>query len=261
MERVENKSMPLISIITPTYNSENYIADTIESVLAQTLDDWEMIIVDDCSTDNTTSVIRSYVEKDERVKLIQLEKNSGAAIARNTAISHSVGKYIAFLDGDDQWLPEKLEKQLQYMQEKGASFSFTKYKTMDQKGEETGTIVDAPETVNYHQLLKHNVIGCLTVMLDVEKVGQVKMVDIRSRQDYVLWLELCKKGFEAHGIQEVLAKYRVSQHSLSSNKVKMAKQNWKVYREIEDLSLLKSLWYFINYAFYKLSKSLFNKIL
>ncbi|MCD8511791.1 MAG: glycosyltransferase family 2 protein [Bacillus sp. (in: Bacteria)] len=254
MVHVKRNSNSLVSIITPTFNSEKFIADTIESVLAQSYTNWEMIIVDDCSKDSTVEIIKEYVEQDERIRLIQLEENQGPAVARNTAINNANGRYLAFLDGDDQWLPEKLEKQLQFMDEKQIAFSFTEYATMTEGGTETGNTVKVPEKVNYKDLLKQNVIGCLTVILDKELVGEVEMVNIRSRQDYVLWLDVCKRGFPAYGLQEVLAKYRVVGNSLSSNKVKMAKQNWKVYREIEKLNLLKSSWYFMFYVFFKLKK-------
>ncbi|MBU9712945.1 glycosyltransferase family 2 protein [Evansella tamaricis] len=251
---VKEEGLELVSIITPAYNSEKFISDTIESVINQTHRNWEMIIVDDYSTDGTVDIINKYQSSDSRIKLIQLEQNSGPAIARNTAIQHAKGRYLAFLDSDDQWLSEKLEKQIRFMKDKQIAFSFSNYFLLNEEGEEIGSIDDAPQIVSYQQLLKHNMIGCLTVMIDKNRTGEVKMMDIRSRQDYVLWLSLCKRGFQAFGIQEKLAKYRVVENSLSSNKIKMAKQNWKVYREIEKLSLLKSGWYFFNYLYFKFKK-------
>ncbi|MBU9722708.1 MULTISPECIES: glycosyltransferase family 2 protein [Bacillaceae] len=251
---VEEKYNKLVSVITPAFNSARFIEETIQSVQNQTYPHWEMIIVDDCSTDETVKIIQEYATQDKRIKLIQLMENSGPAVARNTAIRNSRGRYIAFLDSDDQWLPKKLEKQLQFMEEKGIAFSFTKYRNVDENGVESGTIIEAPEVVSYSHLLKQNMIGCLTVMLDKTKVGNVEMVNIRSRQDYALWLSLCKKGFQAYGLQEVLAKYREVGNSLSSNKLKMAKQNWKLYREIEKLGFLKSSWYFLHYVYYKVRK-------
>ncbi len=248
----EKQNKPMISIITPSYNSAKFIGDTIQSVLNQTYTNWEMVIVDDCSKDETVKIIQQY--EDERIRLIQLQENSGPAIARNTAIEAAQGRYLSFLDSDDQWLPEKLEIQLRFMQEREIAFSYSKYKNMTEDGIETNTIVDVPEMVSYEDLLKHNVIGCLTVMIDKDKVGEVTMVNIRTRQDYVLWLDLCKRGFTAYGLQEVLAKYRIVENSVSSNKLKMAKQNWKVYREIEKLSLAKSLWYFMHYGYFKMKK-------
>lgn len=239
---------PLVSVITPAYNAERFIGETIESVLKQTYPHWEMIIVDDKSTDRTVEIVESYVKQDSRIKLIQLEKNSGSAVARNTAMDNAKGRYLAFLDSDDLWMEEKLEKQLKFMQENDIAFSFTKYVRMKENGELTNAISKAPKRVGYHQLMKHCVIGCLTVMIDREKVGEERMVNIRTRQDYAFWLSLMKKGFDAYGLPEVLAKYRLVENSISSNKLKAAKQNWYVYYHIEKQGLLKSLWYFAHYA-------------
>ncbi|UTR11812.1 glycosyltransferase [Evansella sp. LMS18] len=244
----------LVSVITPAYNAEKFIHNTIKSVLAQTYSKWEMIVVDDCSTDSTVKIVREYMQQDERIKLIQLKKNSGPAVTRNTAIKNARGRYLAFLDSDDQWYPEKLEKQLKYMEENKIAFSFSSYEYMDEKGNPSGKTEPVPELVNYKDLLKQNMIGCLTVMLDTEKTGNIEMVNIRSRQDYTTWLNLTKRGIHAYGLQEVLARYRVVENSLSSNKFKMAKQNWKVYREIENLGLIKSIYYFIYYLFNKFKK-------
>lgn len=242
----------LVSVITPAYNAEKFIGDAIESVLAQTYAHWEMIIVDDCSTDETAKVVEQY--SDKRIRFIQLKTNSGPAIARNTSIQNAKGRYIAFLDSDDMWQPEKLEKQLAFMRRHDIAFSYTAYENMGEDGKSLGTVVPVLEKANYDKLLKENVIGCLTVMLDLLKVGPVEMVNIRTRQDYVLWLDICKRGFLAYGLKEVLAKYRVVENSISSNKLKMARQNWKVYREIENLNLIKSVWYFTHYMYYKVKK-------
>ncbi len=239
---------PVISVITPAYNSEVFIKETIQSVLDQTYSDWEMIIVDDRSKDNTVSLIKEMMDKDARIRLIELEKNSGSAVARNTAIEHSKGRYIAFLDSDDSWFPEKLERQLKFMQDEDVAFSFTEYVRTLEDGTETDYISKAPETVDWDALMKRCVIGCLTVMIDTEKTGEVRMVDIRTRQDYALWLSLTRQGHTAYGLQEVLAKYRVVGDSISSNKWKAAKRNWYVFRHIEGQNLPKALWYFGHYA-------------
>ncbi|WP_249869266.1 glycosyltransferase family 2 protein [Oceanobacillus saliphilus] len=239
---------PLISVITPSYNAEKFIGYTIESVLNQTYSNWEMVIVDDCSTDNTTSIVKEYMERDKRIKLFVLEENSGSAVARNTAMENAKGQYIAFLDSDDLWLPEKLEKQLSFMREKEIAFSFTKYVRILEDGTKTNAVSEAPESVNYDDLMKRCVIGCLTVMLDREKIGNLKMVNIRTRQDYVYWLTITKNGFLAYGLPEILAEYRLVDNSISSNKWKAAKRNWYVFREIEKQSLPKSIWYFSHYA-------------
>ena len=242
----ENK--PLISVITPAYNAERFIGEAIESVQKQTYANWEMVIVDDCSTDGTVRIVEEYRKKDPRIKLYRLEKNSGSAVARNTAMEHAKGRYIAFLDSDDRWLPEKLEKQLKFMQEKDIAFSFTTYVRMLEDGTRTRALSNTPEVVGYDDLMKRCVIGCLTVMLDRDKIGHLKMVNIRTRQDYVYWLTITKKGFLAYGLPEVLAEYRLVDNSISSNKWKAAKRNWYVFRKIEKQSLLKSIWYFAHYA-------------
>ncbi|OOE39325.1 glycosyl transferase [Salinivibrio kushneri] len=236
-----------VSIITPSYNSIHYISDTIDSIRYQTLTDWEMIIVDDCSSDNSVSVIKSYTEKDSRIKLIQLKENSGAAVARNAGIEAAQGRYIAFLDSDDLWLPDKLEKQLVFMQQDDIAFSFSAYHKIDEEGVDIGT-VSVPENVSYHELLKCCVIGCLTAMYDTKKIGKVYMPLIRKRQDFGLWLRILKKCGIAYGIAQPLAKYRVRKDSISSNKLKAALYNWKLYREVENLNLFQALYYFSHYA-------------
>src|SRR5690625_1862687 len=207
-----------------------------------------MIITDDCSSDQTIEIIKSYQQTDERIKLIQLAENSGSAIARNTSMDHASGSFLAFLDSGDQWLPDKLVKQLDVMLAKDTAFAFTNYVSSDEDCTETNESTGAHATDDYNELMKHCVIGCLTVMLDKDKIGNERMINIRTRQDYVFWLTIMKTGFLAYGLPEVLAKYRLVEGSISSNKVKAAKQNWYVYRHIEKQSILKSSWYFLNYA-------------
>ncbi|MFD1609364.1 glycosyltransferase family 2 protein [Oceanobacillus luteolus] len=242
------KQQPLISVITPAYNSERFIGETIESVLNQTYTDWEMIIVDDCSSDNTREIVERYKQQDPRIQLHVLDENSGSAVARNTAMKHAQGRYIAFLDSDDRWLPEKLEKQLEFMQKKDIAFSFTTYVRMQEDGTRTNAISNTPEYVDYDDLMKRCVIGCLTVMIDREKTGHMEMVNIRTRQDYAYWLALTRKGFLAYGLPEILAEYRLVGNSISSNKWKAAKRNWYVFRQVEEQSLPKSIWYFAHYV-------------
>jgi teichuronic acid biosynthesis glycosyltransferase TuaG len=242
------EKQPLISVITPAYNAARFIGETIESVQSQTYSNWEMVIVDDCSTDETVRVVEAYQKEDPRIKLYSLQENSGSAVARNTAMEHANGRYIAFLDSDDRWLPEKLTKQLHFMQENDIAFSFTTYVRMHEDGTRTEALSNTPAVVNYDDLMKRCVIGCLTVMLDRDKTGHIKMVNIRTRQDYVYWLTLTKRGFLAYGLPEVLAEYRLVDNSISSNKWKAAKRNWYVFREIEEQSLPKSIWYFAHYV-------------
>lgn len=246
---------PLVSIITPSYNSTKYIGDTIASVQAQSYDNWEMIIVDDCSKDNSREYIKGFVEADPRIRLMELEVNSGAAVARNTAINSAKGKYVAFLDSDDLWHPEKLEKQIAFMEEKGYAFTYTKYQLMDENGVKLDRIIDIPDDITYRGLLKNTIIGCLTAVVNIEKTGHIEMPNIRTRQDFALWLSILKRGFKAHGLQEVLAYYRLVPGSISSNKVKAAKQTWKVYREVEKLNLLDSAYCFSGYAWNAVKKT------
>ncbi|WP_017471012.1 glycosyltransferase family 2 protein [Amphibacillus jilinensis] len=250
---MDTRDEPKVSVITPTYNAARFIENTIVSVQQQSYQNWEMVIVDDQSTDDTVRVINKLMEQDQRIRLIELNTNQGPARARNVALKAAEGRYIAFLDSDDQWLVNKLEQQVLYMQQSNVAFTYTAYNRVQlhDDGRKEIKAVSVPSQVTYKQLLKQNVIGCLTVMIDVEKTGPVQMFDIRARQDYALWLELTRRGFEAHGINEVLANYSVRVGSLSSNKIKMAKQNWRVYREVEKLSLPVAIWYFIHYAFLK----------
>ncbi len=244
----------LVSVITPSYNAEKFISATIESVRTQTYTNWEMIIVDDCSKDTTREILKEYAELDPRIKPIFLEENSGAAVARNTALKAAQGDYVAFLDSDDLWVLDKLEKQLAFMQENDYAFSFTAYNLMDENGKPLDKVIDVPKQIDYKGLLKNTIIGCLTVMIDTRKVEPLQMPLIRTRQDFALWLKVLREGHIAYGMQEPLANYRIVEGSISSNKLKTAKRNWYVYREIEKLSLPYASWCFINYAFYAIKK-------
>ena len=244
----------LVSIITPSYNSESFLSQTIESVLSQTYTDLEMIIVDDASSDNSNKIIEEYLKKDSRIKLIKLEKNSGPAVARNRAIDEAKGKYIAFLDSDDLWMPEKLSKQLSFMQKHNIVLSFTSYYHMEEESEKIIQQIHAPDKVDYNELLKKNIIGCFTAIYDVEKLGKVYMPDIRKRQDYALWLDILKKVPYAYGLDEILGYYRVRSNSLSSNKILSSKYNWKLYREVEKLPLHKAIYYFGWYTYRSILK-------
>lgn len=237
--------MNIISIVMPAYNSAQYIEQSIESVLKQSYKNWELIIVDDCSIDDTYKIVEKLCITEERIKLFRMNENSGVAMARNFAISMSRGKYIAFLDSDDLWLPDKLEKQLNLMQEKKAVISYTAYRQFSM--EKVGNLVSVPEQVTYKQLLKGNVIGCLTVMLDKERLGNLQMKKARH-EDYILWLDILKKGNIAYGLQEDLARYRKSETSLTSNKKRSALWTWQVYRQHQELSFFASIYYFIFYV-------------
>lgn len=244
----------LVSVITPVYNSERFIKNTIESVISQTYTDLELIIVDDCSTDKTEDIIKKYIDKDRRIKYIKLQKNSGAAVARNTAIKAATGRYIAFLDGDDLWNKDKLEKQIKFMNENNIGFSFTSYNTMSEDGIKSNKVVKAPRVVDYEYLLRNTIIGCLTVMIDKNIIGEFTMPLIRTRQDFATWLSILKKGHKAYGISEPLATYRIVKGSISSNKFKAIRRNWYVYRKVEKLSLLKSIYVFCGYGYNAVKK-------
>lgn len=241
-----------VSIITPNYNGEAFIAETIQSVLNQDFLAWELIIVDDMSTDNSLEIIQSF--EDNRIKLIQLEKNQGAAIARNEGISQAQGRWIAFLDGDDVWMPDKLSHQINFMLKNNYAFTYTAYEKMNELGQQIGQI-PVPEKVDYYDLLKTCSIGCLTAIYDTEQLGKIYMPIIDKRQDYGLWLRILKEIDYAYGLNDNLAKYRVRSHSISSNKFLAARYQWLVYRKIEKLSFFSTLFYMISYAYYGVIKS------
>jgi len=243
----------LVSIITPSHNASEFISDSIESVLAQTYEDWEMIIVDDLSTDDSVEKIESYCNKDSRIKLIKLQKNSGAGVARNRAIKESKGDMIAFLDADDLWMPQKLEKQLAYMKLHNLAFTYSSYHVIDEENNNLTTFYTKP-SVTYDSLLKTCSVGCLTAVYDVNKLGKIYMPDMKRRQDYALWLDIFKRIEYAKGLDEPLASYRVGHTSISSNKFKTALWQWKTYRDIEKLSLAKSIYYFGHYIYYGFRK-------
>jgi teichuronic acid biosynthesis glycosyltransferase TuaG len=248
--------MAKVTIITPIYNGARYIEQTILSVIRQTYPDWEMIIVDDCSTDHPEAVISRYVEQDNRIRLVRLDNHSGAAGARNVAIDQAAGDYIAFLDGDDVWKPEKLERQVSFMADQDLAFSFTSYEIMAQDGKLTGKVVHAPKIMDYKHYLRNTVIGCLTVMINRQKTGKFRMPLVRSSHDMALWLELMKRGFKAYGMDEVLASYRLASSSNSANKFKAARDVWHVYRDIEKLSFFYSIYNLTGYAFHAIRKRL-----
>lgn len=249
----------LVSIITPSYNSSQFIEGTIQSIFNQTYQNWELIIIDDCSKDNSCAVIQKYADQDKRVQLIKLEKNSGAAVARNTGIEHATGRFIAFLDSDDTWHPEKLEKQIHFMLEHDYAFTYTQYHQVNEKGETIGHLY-FPAKTNYKNLLKTCVIGCLTAMYDTKKIGKVYFPLIRKRQDFALWLKILKIVPFAYCVSEDLASYTVRSDSISSNKFKAAQYNWHLYRNIEKLSIFLSMYYFSNYILRGVLRSKFKYI-
>lgn len=235
---------PLVSIITPSYNSENYISQTIQSVQSQTMKDWEMIIIDDHSQDFTYDICLQFSEIDSRIKVFKQKTGlKGAAHARNTAIEKANGRYIAFLDSDDLWIPDKLSIQLSFMAERKSAFSFSRYQHIDPDGKLLRQAAKVPNTLTYSDLLRTCPIGCLTAIYDAGLLGKQYMPDLDKGQDYALWLQILKKTPVAHGIDAILGQYRTGRPSLSSNKISKALSIWKLYREIENLSFPNSLYH------------------
>lgn len=247
---------PSVSIIMPSYNCKEYISYSIESVREQTYTDWELLIVDDHSTDGTVDLLKEWEKGDGRIRIFYQTVNEGAAVARNIALAHARGRYIAFLDSDDRWKKDKLEAQLAYMMDNKYAFTFTAYEWIDQKGEYLNKYIRAPKRVDYQTMLKNTIVGCLTVLIDRDQVGDFRMPNIRTRQDLATWLMILKRGFRAFGLNEILAEYRVGNESISKNKWKAAKNNWHVYRQIEQLNFLQSSWYFSHYAYNAIRKRL-----
>lgn len=249
----------LVSVITPLYNAEAYIGKTISSVLAQSYSNFELIVVDDSSSDDSCSIVNVFAQLDQRIKLIKLEKNSGAAVARNTGIEHATGRFIAFLDSDDTWHPEKLEKQLDFMLKNEYAFTYTKYHQVNENGELIGEL-HFPTQTNYHNLLKTCFIGCLTAIYDTHRLGKVYFPLIRKRQDFALWLKILKQVDQAYCVPEDLASYTVRSDSISANKLKAAQYNWYLYRNIEKLNVFKSIYYFSHYAIRGIIRSKFKAL-
>lgn len=248
-----------VSIIMPNYNCGKFLGETINSVIDQTYKNWELLIVDDCSTDNSVEVIKSFCEKDERVKLFVNEQNSGAAASRNRAMREASGKWIAFLDSDDLWLEEKLEKQLRFMAENGYSFSYTAYEHIDENTEKLNVVVTGPKKLSKRKMFHYCYPGCLTVMYDCTETGVVQIPDGigNGENDYAIWLKICKK-YTCFYLPEILAQYRVRSNSLShkSSKVKLAKNIYKLYRISEKKSAVGAWFCMLRNLFYGFWKKL-----
>lgn len=250
----------LVSIITPVYNAARFVRDTITSVQAQTYTHWEMWLIDDSSSDDSFTLISAIAEQDARLHVIRLEKNSGAAVARNTAIREARGRFIAFLDADDMWMPDKLERQIAYMHKTGCALSYTAYYVMNEAGVNTGSIIQCPITLSYRQLLMENRIGCLTAIMDVRQCGKLEMPLITKRQDYGLWLTILRSGLTACGINEPMARYRKYSTSLSGNKWKTIGYNWTLLRDHQGLSFPMAVWYFTLFLMNKTVMAVIRKV-
>ncbi|MGE7367137.1 glycosyltransferase family 2 protein [Desemzia incerta] len=246
---------PVVSVITPVYNAEKYIESTINSVRNQSFTSFEMILVDDCSTDNSRIIIEKIIEKDSRIKYILLEKNSGAAVARNTGIKASKGRYIAFLDSDDVWKNNKLEQQINFMEQNNYAFTYTAFETITENGKTIQDKVLVPESLNYVGLLKNTAIACSTVIIDRSVAGDFNMPLVRKGQDTATWLKLLKGPIEnAYGLNNVLSSYRKVKGSISDDKLSALKRTWNTYRNIEKLPLPKAIYYFIWYVWNAIKK-------
>lgn len=250
------ETQSLVSVITPCYNMEKYVADTIESVRNQTYPHWEMLIVDDASTDGTADILQSMAEKDERIKIFLNSTHSGIADARNQAIQMAQGHYLAYLDADDLWHPEKLQRQLRFMQEKQVGFSYSSYNLVDEEGNVLDKTVTADEDMSYESYLRNTIIGCSTVMVNTDIVGPVTVPRFRTSEDTATWLDILKKGHLAYAINKTLVSYRIRRKSASSNKLKASHDLWIVYRQHEKLPFDKALLYFCCYAINAIKKRL-----
>ena len=255
-EHIEFKIDPSIkvSIIMPAYNASKYLVDSVESVKKQSFKNWELIIIDDCSIDNTAELIKSMSEKDSRIIFMQNTENCGVAQTRNAGIKVATGKYIAFLDSDDIWFPNKLERQLEFMEKNRYAFSFSSYLKFDSNTGKNGKIVRAPKVVVAEELLGNTIIGCLTVIYNREKIGKVYMPNIKHMEDNATWYSVLAQGYKAYGLDEVLAKYRENNNSLTANKWHSAILQWDIYRDYFKFSRAKSAKYFVQYVFNALKK-------
>lgn len=226
----------LVSIITPTFNSSAFIKDTIKSIQAQTYQNWELLITDDCSNDSTVDIIREYMKSDDRIKLFRLERNSGGGVSRNNSIEKSRGRYIAFCDSDDRWTPDKLETQVEFMKSNDIAFSYGSYLLCDENDQNLGINVCLKE-LNYRKIMMDNFVGCLTAMYDTTKIGKVYMPDIRKRQDWGLWMRILNKCKRGLGIKKPIGLYRVRSGSVSSNKWALIRYHAMLYKQMLSIPL------------------------
>ena len=282
MHSWECEMSALVSIVMPSYNTGRFIAESIRSVMAQTYTNWELIIVDDCSTDNTMDVLSSlcHPERNEveskdlasRIRVLQNATNSGAAVSRNRALREARGKYIAFLDSDDLWAPDKLEKQIHFMEENGYDFTYTKYNEIDESGAALGVVVGGPAHIGKTGMYNYCWPGCLTVMYNREVVGDIQIADIKKNNDYAMWLKIIRKA-KCHLLPEVLASYRKrtgsishdchSERSVAKSKnpairlprsLALIKWHYKLYREAEGMNPISSLWITVRNLFFGVMK-------
>lgn len=242
----------LVSIIIPTYNTEKFIGLTLQSVQNQSYQNWEMILVDDASTDKTVQIIKGFAEKDNRIKLFQLAKNSGNGVARNAALEKATGKYIAYLDADDLWFPTKLEKQIQFLKANNLPFTFSFYDSIDEEGNNLNRRVEAPLELTYDQLFFCNYVGNLTAIYDADYFGKIVIEATQKRQDWRLWLTILKQIQVTKPVPEPLSFYRIRKDSISSSKFKLIKHNFGVYRNFHGFNFVFSVLLMIRFLFTQL---------
>lgn len=249
-------SFGLVSVIMPMYNSGMFVAQAIESVIAQTYSNWELLVIDDFSTDGSREVVEGYARRDSRIHLLINDNHVGMPYApRNFGIRHAKGDYIAFLDSDDMWLPNKLAVQIPLFEDRRVAVVFSDYEKINEEGGRAGRCIRTPKIVNYSKLLYSNVIGNLTGICDVKKVGKVYFQPIHH-EDYAFWLSILKKGYVALSTRSVTALYRVRGDSVSSHKLTVASWQWSIYRDVERIGFMRSCCYFVVYAFKAFQKSL-----
>lgn len=245
----------IVSIIMPAYNAEKFIQDAINSVFAQTYNYWELIIIDDGSQDKTRHIIEQSCQYDSRVNAIYNNKNLGVIQSRNLGIKRAKGQYIAFLDADDLWLPQKLAIQIPCMQQNHCAITHTNYLHISESGQ-LKSKVTAPSSISYQDLLKTNHLGCLTVVYDQSILGKQFFEENSLSEDYLLWLKILKQGFTSKGLNQPLAKYRIVENSRSSNKINSFKNQWLIYRKREQIPLMRSIFYMLTYSYYGIKKRL-----
>lgn len=239
----------LVSIIMPVFNAQEFLQESIESVRNQSYPDWELLAVDDCSQDDSLKILQEVALQDARIKVIQLDQNQGAAVARNAGLQRAKGRYLAFIDSDDRWRFDKLERQLDFMISNQYAFSYTNFSFMDESGQMIKSRVDLPEKLDYHGLLKETAIACSTVMLDRKIIKDFQMPLVRKGQDTATWLMLMRtRKVSAYGLDVVLNDYRQVKGSISSNKWQALKRTWHTYRHLEQLPLIPCCYYFCQYV-------------
>ena len=250
------ENQPLVSVIMPCYNMESYVADSIASVQRQTYPHWELLIVNDASTDRTVEIVKSLAEQDEKILFVVKKEHSGIADTRNQCIQMAKGRFLAFLDADDIWHPEKLDTQLRFMMERNVGFTYTTYDWIDEEGNTLNKSIKTIGHLDYETYLRNTIIGCSTVVVDKTIVGEVVVPRFRTSEDTATWLDILKQGHLAYAIDQPLVSYRIRRRSASSNKLKAAADLWKVYRRHEKIPFFKALHYFSCYAFNAIKKRL-----